>query len=74
MCTFILQGVQQEINKMIEEAATSESAEDANLSDDTVESRIQCSSVMKILRTIVVSGIRTSNTGWVILCQITKEL
>ena len=45
----ILQEVQQKINKMIEEAATSESDEDDDLSDDTVEGRIQCSSDMLTL-------------------------
>jgi len=34
---------------MIEEAATSESDEDDDLSDDTVEGRIQCSSDMLTL-------------------------
>jgi len=46
----ILQEVQQEINKMIEEAPTSESDDDDDdLSDDTVEGRIQCSCDMLIL-------------------------
>ena len=45
----ILQEVQQQINKMIEEAATLESDEDDDLSDDTVEGRIQCSSDMLTL-------------------------
>ena len=54
MCVFmiiILQEVQQQINKMIEEATTKESDEDedADLSDDTVEGRIQCSSDMVTL-------------------------
>ena len=61
---FILQEVQQEINKMIEEAAIEESDEDedADLSDNTVEGRIQCKSDMITLCgdlcTIVTSG------GW----------
>ena len=36
----ILQEVQKEINKMIKEAAPTDSDDDADLSDDTVEGRL----------------------------------
>ena len=40
MCSIILQEVQQEIKKMIEEAAPTDSDDDAGLSDGTVEGKV----------------------------------
>ena len=40
MCMIILQEVQQEIKKMIEEAAPTDSDDDADQSDETVEGRL----------------------------------
>ena len=56
--------MQQEINKMIERAATSESDEDDDLSDDIVEGRIQCNSDM--LRHCVMN-VYNNSTQWSIL-------
>ena len=40
MCMIILQEVQQEIKKMIEEATPTDSDDDADLSDESVEGRL----------------------------------
>ena len=55
MCMIILQEVQQEIKKMIEEAAPTDSDDDADLSDETVEGRLHRSGGWNKLSLIAIS-------------------